>query len=80
MKPALPGTPICTNTSANFPTVLSSATSSKGFILSKNCSTLATVFVSAPKSINSAPNDTIPSGTFIAPDTRPAPRALYQLT
>ena len=59
--------------------VLSSATSSKGFILSKNCSTLATVSVSAPRSINSAPNDTIPSGTLIRPDTKPAPSAVYQL-
>ena len=42
---------------------------------SKNLSTDATVSVSAPKSISSAPNDTIPSGTFIKPDIKPAPNA-----
>ena len=46
---------------------------------SKNLSTDATVSVSAPKSISSAPNDTIPSGTLIKPYIKPAPNALYQL-
>jgi len=47
--------------------------------LSKNSSTSAARFESAPRSISSAPNDTIPSGILIAPDTKPAPKALYQL-
>ena len=33
----------------------------------KNCSTDAAVFVSAPKSINSAPRDTTPSPTLMRP-------------
>ena len=80
LKPIPPGTAICIIDSVSLPINLSSATSSKGFILSKYSSTSAAIFESAPRSINSAPSDIIPSGTFIAPDTRPAPRALYQLT
>ena len=59
---------------------LSSATSSKGFNLSKNCSTSAALSVSIPRSISSAASDTIPSGTLITPDAIPAAAALYQLT
>ena len=76
LKPAVPGTPICVNISANLPIVLSSAISSNGFILSKNCSTDAAVLVPAPKSISSAPKDTTPSGTFIKPDAIPATKAV----
>jgi hypothetical protein len=74
--PATPGTPICTKASVNLPIALCSATSSNGFILSKNCSTDAAVSVPAPKSINSAPKDTTPSGTFIKPDANPATKAV----
>ena len=63
----------------NLPIVLSSAVSSNIFILSKNLSTSAAVSESAPRSTSSAPKDTIPSGILITPDTRPAPKALYQL-
>ena len=56
---------------------LSSATSSKGFNLSKNCSTSAAVSVPAPKSINSAPKETTPSGIFKRPDAIPAAAAVY---
>ena len=74
----VPGTPICIIASVSLPIPLSSATSSKGFNLSKNCSTLAAVSVPAPKSINSAPRDTTPSGIFIIPDIIPAAAAVYQ--
>ena len=53
--------------------------SSNIFTLSKNSSTDAAVSESAPRSINSAPRDIIPSGILIAPDANPAPKALYQL-
>ena len=76
LKPIAPGTPICTNASTNLPAAFSCAISSNGFILSKNTSTSAARFVSAPKSINSAPNETTPSGTLIIPDTNPAAAAL----
>ena len=39
--------------------------------LSKNISTCAAVFVSKPKSINSAPNEKAPSTTLIPPDAIP---------
>jgi hypothetical protein len=74
--PAAPGIPICTNASVSLPTALCSAISSNGLILSKNCSTDAAVFVPAPKSINSAPSDTTPSGTLIKPDAIPATKAV----
>ena len=51
---------------------LSSATSSNGFILSKNSSTLAAVSVSAPRSNSSAARENTPSGTLIKPDSIPA--------
>ena len=57
LKPIPPGTPIWIIASVNLPIVLSSATSSKGFILSKNSSTSAARSESAPRSISSAPND-----------------------
>ena len=68
----VPGTPTCTKVSANLPIALSSATSSNILMVSKAFSTFAAVSVSKPKSINSAPNDIIPSGTFIKPDATPA--------
>jgi hypothetical protein len=49
--PAIAGTPIDTNASVILPAALSSATSSNGFILSKNFSTSVAVLVSNPKSI-----------------------------
>jgi len=44
---------------------------------SKNCSTPATVFESAPRSTSSAPRDTTPSTVLINPDTKPAPTDVY---
>ena len=79
LNPTPPGTAIWTMASVNFPINLSSATSSKGFNLSKNSSTSAALSVSIPRSINSAPNETIPSGILIIPDARPAAKDLYQL-
>jgi hypothetical protein len=60
------------------PAAFASATSSKGFNSSKNFSTSAALLVSKPKSINSAANDTTPSGTFIKPDAKPAAADVYQ--
>ena len=74
--PAPPGIPICINASVILPMALSSAISSKGFNVSKKVSTLAAVFVSAPRSINSAPKDTTPSTVLIAPDANPATKAV----
>jgi len=79
LKPMAPGIPIETKASVSLPTTLSSATSSNGFILSKNFSTSAAVFESAPRSTSSAPRDTTPSTVLIKPDTIPAPMAVYQL-
>ena len=62
--------------SVNLPMALSLAISSKGFNLSKNFSTSAAVFVSKPKSINSAPNDITPSGILITPDATPDKAAM----
>jgi len=72
LKPTVPGIATCVIASVNLPIALSSATSSKGLIVSKNFSTSTTVFVSKPKSINSAAKETTPSGTFIKPDAIPA--------
>ena len=47
--------------------------------LSNAISTLEARSVSKPRSINSAPSDTTPSGTFIAPDTIPAIAAVIAL-
>jgi hypothetical protein len=77
LNPTAPGIPTCTNASVILPAAFLSAISSNGFISSKNCSTCAALFVSKPKSISSAPRDTIPSGTFIRPDTIPASPASY---
>ena len=60
-----------TRSSVILPAAVASAFSSKGFILSKNCSTFAALFVSAPRSISSAPKDTKPSGIFIRPYAMP---------
>ena len=54
------------------PIPLASATSSKGFKVSKNFSTSSAVSVPNPKSRSSAPNETIPSGIFIKPEAIPA--------
>jgi hypothetical protein len=43
---------------------------------SKNCSTDAAVLVPTPKSINSAPKETTPSGTLIRPDAIPDTNAV----
>ena len=78
--PIPPGTPICIKLSVSLPIALCSATSSNGFSLSKNSSTLAAVSVSAPRSISSAARDTTPSGTFKIPEATPAANDLYQDT
>ena len=62
--------------SVSFPVRVCSATSSNGFILSKNSSTPVAVSVSNPKSISSAPKETKPSGIFKAPDAIPAKKDL----
>ena len=80
LKPAPPGTPIWTKACVNLPTPVCSAISSSGFNLSKNISTCAAVFVSKPKSTNSAPNEKAPSTTLIPPDTIPANPEVYQDT
>ena len=67
-----PGTPMLIISSVILPAVVASAASSNGFILSKNSSTDAAVLVSAPKSINDAPNENIPSGILNKPDPIPA--------
>ena len=72
LKPTPPGIPICVKASVSLPIALSSATSSNGFNLSKNFSTSAAVSDPAPKSISSAANEKIPSGTLIIPDAIPA--------
>ena len=72
-----PGTPTCTSVSVSLPIALSSAISSNGFSLSKNSSTLAAVFVSAPRSISSAARETTPSGIFNRPDAIPEAAAVY---
>ena len=74
--PAPPGIPICTKASDNLPIALCSAISSNGLSLSKNASTCAAVFVSAPRSMSSAPRDTTPSTVFIRPEPRPATNAV----
>ena len=72
LKPTPPGIPICVNTSTSLPATLSCAVSSNIFTLSKNCSTSAALFVSAPRSISSAPRDTTPSTVLRIPDAKPA--------
>ena len=72
LKPTAPGIPTCTNASVRRPAALSPAISSKGLSLSKKTSTSDAISVPAPKSINSAPNDTTPSGILINPDAIPA--------
>ena len=62
LNPTVLGTPIDTNASVNLPAPCFCANSSKGFIVSKNCSTLPAVSVSNPRSINSAANENIPFG------------------
>ena len=54
-----------------FPAAVASAASSNGFILAKNFSTLAAVFVLAPRSIKFAPSETTPSGILKTPDATP---------
>ena len=78
--PAPAGIPICINASDILPAALCSAISSNGFILSKNVSTCAAVFVSAPRSMSSAPRDTTPSTVLITPDPKPATNAVAPLT
>ena len=80
LAPIPAGKPICVITSVSLPNALCSATSSNGFILSKNFSTSTAYSVPKPKSISSAPNDTIPSGTLIKPDAMPATPAVIELT
>ena len=73
LAPAPAGTPIETNASNILPAAFCSATSSKGFILSKKSSTLAAELTVKPvTSISSAPKDTKPSGIFKTPDNIPA--------
>ena len=77
LKPAVPGTPICTRACVSLPTPVCSAISSNGLSLSKNISTCAAVFVSKPRSTNSAPSEKAPSTTLIPPDTIPASPDVY---
>ena len=79
LNPIVLGIPIDTNASVILPAPFFSAISSNGFNVSKNCSTFAAVFESAPRSISSAAKETIPSGTLIIPDAIPAAPAVYQL-
>ena len=72
LNPAVPGIPICVNTSTSLPATLSCAVSSNIFTSSKNCSTLAAVLESAPRSMSSAPKDTTPSTVLRIPDAKPA--------
>ena len=72
LNPAVPGIPICVNTSVSLPTTLSCAVSSNIFMSSKNCSTPAAVLESAPRSMSSAPRDTTPSTVLRIPDAQPA--------
>ena len=70
--PLTAGSPICVKACVIRPTVLASAVSSKGLIVSKNCSTLAADSVPNPRSISSAPSEKIPLGILIKPDPTPA--------
>ena len=67
-----PGIAKLVMSSVILPAVVASAASSNGFIFAKNSSTDAAVFVSAPKSINDAPNENIPSGILNKPEPIPA--------
>ena len=78
LNPYVLGTPIETSASVNLPAPCFCASSSKGLIVSKNCSTLPAVLVSKPRSINSAARENIPSGTLNKPDAIPAAPAVYQ--
>ena len=71
VKAIPPGTPKLTKVSTILPAAVASAASSKGLISSKNFSTFAAVFVSAPKSYREAPKETTPSGILIKPETTP---------
>ena len=71
LYPKVPTLATCVIASVIFPIAFSLALSSKGFISSKIFSTSAAVFVSKPKSINSAPNEIKPSGILISPDATP---------
>jgi hypothetical protein len=77
LYPIAPGTATCTIASVSLPIAFSSAISSNGFNLSKKFSTSAARLVSAPKSINSAPNENTPSGIFNNPDAIPDAAAVY---
>jgi len=79
LNPTVLGTPIETRACVSLPAPCFSAISSKGFKVSKNCSTPAAVFVSKPRSMSSAAKENIPSGTFNTPDAIPAAPAVYQL-
>ena len=71
--------PIDANACVILPIPLDSATSSKGFKSSKNFSTSSAVSVPNPRSMSSAPNETIPSGILIRPDATPAAAATKKL-
>ena len=59
--------PICARACVIRPTVLASASSSKGLRSSKNFSTPAANSVPNPRSISSAPNEVNPFGMFQSP-------------
>ena len=70
--PLIAAGPIAVIADIILPTVLASASSSKGFKSSKNFSTEAAVLVSPTKSKTSAPKDTTDFGIFIKPVATPA--------
>ena len=72
LSPIVPGIPTLTRTSAIFPAAVASAFSSHSVRSSNHFSTSAALLVSAPRSMSSAPRETIPLGIAIKPDPIPA--------
>ena len=72
LYPVAPGIPRLTKVSTTLPVVVASAISSKGLILSKNCSTAAAPLVPNPKSTRVAPKEINSSGILKRPDPTPA--------
>ena len=60
-----------TNSSVILPAAVASAFSSNVVRSSKYCSTLAALFVPAPRSMSVAPNENRPLGIAMAPETIP---------